>query len=226
MTIAAFCGVFKRFTPSATIRSASISRPLSVSSRIDRQGSSIAIWNISFFFFSPPEKPSLTDRLFSLSGNSSIFFFSRIRARNSRAESGSLPSYSRFALIAVRMKLVILTPGISTGYWKLRNTPARARTSGSIASRFSPFRYTSPPVTSYAGLPVSTALSVDLPAPFGPMMACTSPSLMTRFTPFNISLPPMEACRSFISNNLLILYFLRSLRRTSPSWSGCPQSGV
>jgi hypothetical protein len=28
-----------------------------------RRGSSTAIWNISLRFFSPPEKPSLTDRL-------------------------------------------------------------------------------------------------------------------------------------------------------------------
>ena len=46
----------------------------------------------------------------------SIFFFSRMSARNSRAERGSLPSYSRFALRAVRIKFVMLTPGISTGY--------------------------------------------------------------------------------------------------------------
>ena len=45
--------------PSATARSASMSRPLSVSSRIATSGSIMAICRISLRFFSPPEKPSL-----------------------------------------------------------------------------------------------------------------------------------------------------------------------
>ena len=53
-------GPRRRLTPPATIRSASMSRPESVSSRIASLGSSTAIWKISFRFFSPPEKPSLT----------------------------------------------------------------------------------------------------------------------------------------------------------------------
>jgi hypothetical protein len=53
-------------TPSATIRSASMSRPESVSSRIASRGSSTAIWKISLRFFSPPEKPSLTGTLHEL----------------------------------------------------------------------------------------------------------------------------------------------------------------
>ncbi len=47
----------------ATILSASMSRPESVSSRMASFGSSTAIWKISLRFFSPPEKPSLTERL-------------------------------------------------------------------------------------------------------------------------------------------------------------------
>ena len=34
---------------------------------------------------------------------------------------------------------MLLTPGISTGYWKARNTPSRARSSGDSASRSLPF---------------------------------------------------------------------------------------
>ena len=45
--------------PWATVRSASMSRPLSVSSSTARSGSIIAICRISLRFFSPPEKPSL-----------------------------------------------------------------------------------------------------------------------------------------------------------------------
>ena len=47
-------------TPSATIRSASMSSPESVSSRTAISGRSIASWRTSIRFFSPPEKPSLT----------------------------------------------------------------------------------------------------------------------------------------------------------------------
>src|SRR3954447_7744661 len=49
--------------------------------------------------------------------------------------------------------------------------------------------------------------SVDLPEPFGPMIACVSPSLMVRSTPFRISLGPLPSlpvstvtCRSRISS--------------------------
>ena len=50
------------FTPSATIFSASISRPESVSSKIARLGSRVIICKISLRFFSPPENPSFTPR--------------------------------------------------------------------------------------------------------------------------------------------------------------------
>src|ERR1700732_1264664 len=47
-------------TPSAAIRSASMSRPESISSRMQRLGSNSAICRISLRFFSPPENPKLT----------------------------------------------------------------------------------------------------------------------------------------------------------------------
>ena len=43
---------------------------------------------------------------------------------------------------------MLLTPGISTGYWNARNSPARARSSVAIASRSLPSKRTLPPVTS------------------------------------------------------------------------------
>ena len=46
-------------TPWATVLSASMSRPESVSSRIAICGCCSASWRISMRFFSPPEKPSL-----------------------------------------------------------------------------------------------------------------------------------------------------------------------
>src|SRR5215813_7107133 len=48
----ALSGRRRRFTPCATIRSASMSSPESVSSRIASFGSSTAIWRISLRFFS------------------------------------------------------------------------------------------------------------------------------------------------------------------------------
>ena len=43
---------------------------------------------------------------------------------------------------------MVATPGISIGYWKARNTPLAARSSGAMASTSSPFQVTEPPVTS------------------------------------------------------------------------------
>ena len=52
-------GPFNALTPFATVRSASMSSPESVSSRIAIFGVMSASWRISMRFFSPPEKPSL-----------------------------------------------------------------------------------------------------------------------------------------------------------------------
>ena len=79
------------FTPSATIRIASTSRPESVSSRIESFGSSIAIWKISLRFFSPPEKPSFTERRANLLSSSTNSRFSRISFMNSLVFKGSKP---------------------------------------------------------------------------------------------------------------------------------------
>ena len=200
MTTVALSGRLSLATPVATIRSASMSSPLSVSSRIASFGSSIAIWKISFFFFSPPEKPSLTARLVSLLSISTTLAFSRIILRNSADDSGSNPWYLRFSLTAYFKKLAMLTPGISTGYWNPRNSPARARSSTLISSRFIPSNDTSPSVTSNRSFPASTEASVLLPEPFGPMIACTSPARTDRSIPLSISLPSTTACRFLTSN--------------------------
>ena len=68
--------------------------------------------------------------------------------RNCEAFSGSSPWYLRFSLTAAFMKLVIDTPGISTGYWNDRNSPSWALSSGFISSRFLPLNHASPSVTS------------------------------------------------------------------------------
>ena len=53
-------GPTSELTPPATMRSASMSRPVSVSSRIAIRGFSIASWRTSMRLRSPPENPSLT----------------------------------------------------------------------------------------------------------------------------------------------------------------------
>ena len=130
----------KRFTPSATIFSASMSRPESVSSRIAMPGSSSSIWAISWRFFSPPEKPSLTERWPNVG--------SRLRASRvaltSLTQVRSLGASPSMAVLAVRRKLDTETPGTSTGYCMARNSPARARSSTVIASTSAPSRVTVP----------------------------------------------------------------------------------
>ena len=115
-----------------------MSRPESVSSRIARRGSRIAIWSISLRFFSPPEKPSFTLRCISFSSISTSFIFSRASARNSIASSSGWPRCLRIAFSAAFRKYMFATPGISTGYWNARNMPSRARSSGASAVRSRP----------------------------------------------------------------------------------------
>ena len=134
-------------------------------------GSSIAIWNISLRFFSPPEKPSFTERLISFWSISTSCRFSFIILIKSAGLIGSSPLDLRFAFTAALMKLVIDTPGISTGIWNDMNMPALARSSGVIASRSSPLKVIVPSVTSYAGLPTITLLNVLFPAPLVPISA-------------------------------------------------------
>ena len=70
--------------------------------------------------------------------------FSRSSAPNSLTLIGS----SRPALTAMRRKLATDTPGIVAGYWKARNRPARARSSGSASVMSSPSSTMRPSVTS------------------------------------------------------------------------------
>ncbi len=148
MTIALVSAVLSLLKPSATIRRASTSNPESVSSRIAKVGSNIAIWNISLRFFSPPLKPSFTLRLASLLSNSTMARFSRISFRNSLADKAGRWRYLRCSFTAARMKFTIDTPGISTGAWKERKIPSCARSSGLMASKSLPLKVIEPRVTS------------------------------------------------------------------------------
>src|SRR5690606_102653 len=188
-----------RFTPSETTRSASTSRPESVSSRTAKRGLKSSIWRISWRFFSPPEKPSLPERS---AKELSMRRFS-IAPLTSLPQVRSAGASPEMAVLAVRRKFATDTPGTSTGYCIARNRPARARSSTLMARTSSPSSVTVPDVTSYLGWPARAEARVDLPEPFGPMMACVSPDLMVRSTPrrigFGPSLVSTLTCRSRIS---------------------------
>src|SRR5438552_11520429 len=194
--------------PSATTFSASMSRPESVSSRIAKRGWNMCICKISRRFFSPPENPSLTERVMNESSTPRSFMFSASSFRNcgigmSFFLISPVPSAlgaARRALIAVRRKFATETPGIADGYWNARKTPARARASTGSFRRFTPSRSTWPRSTLYLGCPMIASDSVLLPEPFGPMIACTEPLSTTRSIPLRIVLPSTLTTRSLISS--------------------------
>ena len=138
---------FARFTPSDTMRKASTSKPESVSSKIANFGLSSSSWRTSARFFSPPENPSFTERVANL-GSIRRFFIAALRSLVHWRIAGASPS---IAVLAVRKKLVIATPGTSTGYCIARNKPACARSSGVIGKISTPSSRTSPESTSYLG---------------------------------------------------------------------------
>src|ERR1700688_1956616 len=51
-----------------------------------------------------------------------------------------------------------------------------------------------------------TWLSVDLPEPFGPMIACTSPLFTVSESPWRISRSSTRTCRFFTSSNGMLIY--------------------
>src|SRR3954453_5816340 len=192
------CSAWSLATPSATVRSASMSSPESVSSRTATSGWSIAICRISARFFSPPENPSLRWREVNERSTSSSSMACWSLVRNSLTLIGSS---LRPVLIAIRRKLAIETPGMATGYWKARNRPRWARSSGSAPVMSSPLKAIEPSVTSYSGWPMIVEASVDFPEPLGPMSACSSPLLTLRSTPRRISRSSTRTWRLRISRS-------------------------
>src|SRR4051795_12289463 len=187
----------RTFTPSATVRRASMSSPESVSSSTATCGSSIAIWRISARFFSPPENPSLSGREVNDRSTSSRSAACWSFSPNSLTRIGS----SRPVLMAMRRKFAIETPGIATGYWKAKKRPAWARSSGSAAVMSSPLKVIVPSVISYSGWPMIVEASVDLPEPLGPMRAWSSPLETDRSTPLRISRSSTRTWRLRISRS-------------------------
>ena len=167
-------GPRRALTPSATTLRASMSKPESVSSitakRVAEQPSGTLRCASS-----PPEKPSLTERL---SMDSSIFTSSMrscTRSQKSIASTDGSPRYLRTALTAAFRKYRLATPGISTGYWKARNRPSQARDLRGHLQQILAIEQDlalGDFIAFAAGDHVGQGV---LPEPFGPMMAWVSP---------------------------------------------------
>src|SRR5687768_8203896 len=119
---------------------------------------------------------------------------------------GCSPRASRWAFMTMRRYLAVVTPGIATGYWKAMNRPARARSSGSDSVMSSPSKRIWPSVTSRPGWPMIALANVDLPEPFGPIIAWISPERTWRSTPLRICLSPAATCRFLISSSAMDLH--------------------
>ena len=108
-------------------------------------------------------------------------------SRNSRSLPRSLLRgqgllISRFSL----MLSVTLKPGISMNSWCTMPMPLLMASMGEAMRTLWPSNTTSPwkpPVEWITGMPNSTFISVDLPAPFSPSSAWISPGNSWKFTP-------------------------------------------
>ena len=144
--------------------------------------------NVSLRFFSPPDRSTFNGR----SRNFSSKWMRAASVRNSVSRRPTSPSRPR-PFNASDSTSFSRTPGTSVGYCITRCRPAAARCHVGTPSISRPSSRMEPAVTVYPGLPMTTADSVLLPAPFGPITACTSPDEMVRFTPCRICLSPTEA---------------------------------
>ena len=100
-------------------------------------------------------------------------------SRDSEPKS-RLPRFSRDTTAAWSVSSTVRSGKIWTS-WKLRAIPRRARRTGPMPLMSRSLNNTVPALGRSA--PVSTLISVDLPAPLGPMMETNSPTLTARLTP-------------------------------------------
>ena len=81
------------------------------------------------------------------------------------------PRYFLLELVAALRNSLLLTPGISTGYWKPKNIPKLDLSSGSKSFILSPLKKISPLLIVYIGLPAIILDNVLFPLPFLPIIA-------------------------------------------------------
>ena len=199
MTSWALSGRLSLFTPLATIFSASMSRPESVSSRMASFGSSTAIWKISLRFFSPPEKPSLTERLSKSSVQFEQFhFLLDQREKFHRVQFRLAPVLADFVQRGLE-KIGAVHAGNFDRILEREKQPFAGALLGIEVEQVLAAVNHLAAAHVVAVAPGQNAASVLLPLPFGPMTAWTSPGRMTRLTPLRICLPSTPASRFLIS---------------------------
>src|SRR5690242_4121546 len=98
--------------------------------------------------------------------------------------------------------------------WKERARPLRARSGEESAVMSSPAKRTRP--ESGRSSPASCAISVVLPAPFGPMTACVSPSRISRSMPSLARSAPKLFLRARTSSNGLSIFAREQSREAAP----------
>jgi len=114
------------FTPLATIRNASISNLNLFHPGCKEQAPVPPFGKFHYAFFLLLKTfvyRAISQR--SLQFNQCLFFFYQLR--KSFVSMAACPRWARISLIAVFKKLILLTPGISTGYWNARKAPSLCR---------------------------------------------------------------------------------------------------
>ena len=138
----------REFTPSATI----FRRRYPDRSRSHPECTAVAPAPPSaeyrYAFSHPPEKPTFTERVSKSSGifKQLNFFFHQIL--EVKAVQNLFPAVATHRIKCRLQENWLLTPGISTGYWKAIKMPSPARSSGDSASKSLPLNSTVPLVTS------------------------------------------------------------------------------
>ena len=103
-------GSLSALTSSATMRIASMSRPESVSSSTQSEGSSSVICKISLRFFSPPEKPTFNGRLQHLGIDlEQLRLLAHQTQKVGRRDWPPARALLRTAFTAVRRKVMVAT---------------------------------------------------------------------------------------------------------------------
>src|SRR5882672_2945424 len=98
--------------------------------------------------------------------------------------------------------------------WNERARPFRDRAGAESRVMSSPAKRTSP--RSERSSPASWPMSVVLPAPFGPMIACVSPSRTSRSMPSLARSAPKLLLRPRTSRMLLLIFFRDQTRQPAP----------
>ena len=129
-------------------------------------------------------RPSLSARPKSAATSSTA-------ARTSRSRASAVNGRAlrpRRASAATASVSPTLRPGKIVTSWNERAMPSRARRTGVAPTTSTPLNVTRPDVGTVS--PVSTFISVVLPAPLGPMIETNSPAPTRRLTPSSAHVSP------------------------------------